>query len=756
MFREELKRLKQLPKWYKDHNFYKIVGICFLIALLGFSINIIRNGGLFAINTDYELQQTPINMAMGDAIKSGNTGFQWNIDLGTSFNTAYSYYNLYSPFFWVTIPFASFIIPYLLGFLYIVKFALMGGFAYLYIRRFTKEARTAMVGSLFYAFSGFGLSCICFQFHDVLVYFPLLLVALEQLVVEKKRGRFAVMVFLSAILNYYFFVGEVVFLVLYFCCRFVSIKHYKETLSGLLNVFLEGLIGTLLSDIVFVPSLLSVLANPRTSYVVDDIFFDNQRYEMIVQGLLMPAAAKNFLPFVESRYFLYENAWMPLVGGVFSAAFMWKHKKSWQTRLLLICFIMMLSPILTALFVGRTITYHRWLFMPILVAALVSALVIEKRRDYMLPVFAVIAAGMVGIYVIYLLYYDRVLDSNFYVLAAIAAASALLIIVLDMLPHFRRNIGIATAVVSVITLVLCVHWYSTTEWTDHLPALRNAFMKEVYQPDDNYRYLPTAENDNGIIYNNYLSFLTDAQPSGTYISTTSPGVFELYQAFDQDRDVGDDVFGEKLREMYRWTAGRYRLIDKERTDLVEKYQDDPVAYEGDRFIVYDEPACPMSYTYDTYILEEDFYKLDAKKRQLVAIYALVSKDKMEGLTRASDYNGADIEDLIELSSSRGLRLEDKTSYSFKLTGDFTTGKYAFVSIPTGAGWHAYINGEEVPIESNLGLIRIRIPEGTTEIDFKFKTFGQDLGNFTSATGVVLSAFYLVVTHITDRRAIIKK
>ena len=755
MFREELKRLKQLPKWFKDRNFYKTVGICFLIVLFGFSVNLIRNGGLLTINTDYELQQTPINIAAGEAIKSGNTGFQWNIDLGTSLNTAYSYYNLYSPFFWITIPFAAAIIPYLLGFLYIVKFALMGGFAYLYIRRFTKEARSAMLGGVFYAFSGFGLACLCFQFHDILVYFPLLMIALEQLVVEKKRGRFAIMVFLSAILNYYFFVSEVVFLMLYFCCRFVSIKHYKETLFSLANVFIEGFCGVLLSGFIFVPSLISVLANPRTGFVVNDLLFDGTRYGMMVQGLLMPAAAKNNLPFIEGRYFFYENYWLPVVGGTLAAAFMWKHKKSWQTRLLLICFIMMLCPILTALFVGRTITYHRWVFMPILIAALVSALVIEKHKEYRVMEFATITAVLVGSYVVLLLILGQILNQNFYVLAAIAVASALILVVFSMLPHFRRNVSVATACVSVITLALCTHWYNNTQWIDHLPVLREK-MAEVYQPDDNYRYLPTGENDDGVVYNNYISFLSGVQPTGTYISTTSPGVFTLYFAFDEDRDVGDDVFSEKLREMYRWVGGRYRLIDKDRQDLVEKYSNKPVVYESEHMIVYEEPACPISYTYDTYILEKDFNKLDARTRQYVAMYALVSKDKLEGLTRVSDYNGANLETLTKLAKERQLKIVDKTSYSFRLTGDFTTGEYAFLSIPTGAGWHAYIDGQEVPIESNLGLMRIRIPEGTTEIDFKFRTFGSDLGKAVSLVGLGATAIYLVIAYIADRRAIIKK
>jgi hypothetical protein len=53
-------------------------------------------------------------------------------------------------------------------------------------------------------------------------------------------------------------------------------------------------------------------------------------------------------------------------------------------------------------------------------------------------------------------------------------------------------------------------------------------------------------------------------------------------------------------------------------------------------------------------------------------------------------------------------------------------------------------------------MRIRIPEGTTEIDFKFRTFGSDLGKAVSLVGLGATAIYLVIAYIADRRAIIKK
>lgn len=60
--------------------------------------------------------------------------------------------------------------------------------------------------------------------------FPLLLIAMEELVNQNRRGVFALSVALLAAINYFFFTGQVVFLVLYFIVRCFS-KDFHASLK---------------------------------------------------------------------------------------------------------------------------------------------------------------------------------------------------------------------------------------------------------------------------------------------------------------------------------------------------------------------------------------------------------------------------------------------------------------------------------------------------------------------------------------------
>lgn len=73
-----------------------------------------------------------------DAVRSGNIFWNWNTDLGANFIGSYSFYLLGSPFFWLTLPFPSAAVPYLMAPLLMLKFALSSLTAYAYLRRFVR------------------------------------------------------------------------------------------------------------------------------------------------------------------------------------------------------------------------------------------------------------------------------------------------------------------------------------------------------------------------------------------------------------------------------------------------------------------------------------------------------------------------------------------------------------------------------------------------------------------------------------------
>ena len=70
-------------------------------------------------------------------------------------------------------------------------------------------------------------------FHDVVAIFPLLLWGLEMSMKDRKyRPAFVLTIFINCLLNYFFFVGEVVFLVIYYLIRYRKLP-VRQFVSGI-------------------------------------------------------------------------------------------------------------------------------------------------------------------------------------------------------------------------------------------------------------------------------------------------------------------------------------------------------------------------------------------------------------------------------------------------------------------------------------------------------------------------------------------
>ena len=199
----------------------------FLIALataaLIFIPFIIWDKGYFFFYGDFNVQQIPFYKLAHEAVRSGDLFWNWYTDLGANFIGSYSFYLLGSPFFWLTLPFPTEFVPHLIGPLLILKHACAAATGTLYFKRFVAPRSYAVFGGLLYAFSGFAVYNIFFNhFHEAIIFFPLLLVGLEELMVNNRRGVFALAVAINAFVNYWFFIGEVVFVLIYFAFRAAS------------------------------------------------------------------------------------------------------------------------------------------------------------------------------------------------------------------------------------------------------------------------------------------------------------------------------------------------------------------------------------------------------------------------------------------------------------------------------------------------------------------------------------------------------
>ncbi len=148
--------------------------------------------------------------------------------------------------------------------MFCLKFACACLGAYAFLKRFIKSHQIALACGLLYAFSGFSIFDIFFNhFHEPMIFFPLLLIAVEELMQNRSKGLVALAVAANCIVNYFFFAGMVVFVIIYWIIKCVS-GGWKFTWGKFFQLIFEAVIGLFMSMFLLLPSLLSVIQNPRT------------------------------------------------------------------------------------------------------------------------------------------------------------------------------------------------------------------------------------------------------------------------------------------------------------------------------------------------------------------------------------------------------------------------------------------------------------------------------------------------------------
>lgn len=395
--KEELELLNDPYYYYKQVAYISLILGTLLIVPFMFR-EWFRSGSIiFLYYGDYNVQQVPFYRHCVEMVHKGNFGFDWNTDLGSNFIGSYSYYMLGSPFFWLMCLFPAAWAPFLMGPVFVIKFIAAALTSFAFLKRFVKDKNYAVIGALLYAFSGFQIYNIFFnQFQEVVALFPLLLIGMEELVQNNRKGVFAVAVALNAMCNYFMFYGQVVFCLIYFFFRCLQ-KSYRITFKKLLLLAFEAVLGVMLSAILFLPACLGIMGNYRLDYGFDDkkhmlLYLKNknnvprayiQRYGHILQSYFFPPDIPSRVNFFygHTERWASNAAWLPVFGlaGVFAyIKARWRSAFGW---LLAVLFGFSLVPILNAAFYQFNSNYYaRWMYMFILIAVMVTIIALEDTR----------------------------------------------------------------------------------------------------------------------------------------------------------------------------------------------------------------------------------------------------------------------------------------------------------------------------------------------------------------------------------------
>ncbi|MBQ8172231.1 MAG: YfhO family protein [Oscillospiraceae bacterium] len=643
----------------RKHLLYSFL-IPFIMALVTLLPFIIADKGFFFYYGDYNAQTIPFHETCIKAIQNGETGWNWYTDMGVNFVGTYPHY-LASPFFWITVLFPAEFSKYLLGPILALKIGFSGLTAFVYIRRFVSKPQSAVLGGILYAFSGYSVyNIVFFMFHDVLCFFPLLLAALEEAVVNKRKGIFAAAVAVNAVLNAFFFFQECIFLVLYFLCRLAASKEFRIRVSDFFSLAFESITGVLIAGVLLMPAMYYVLFNDRISDVLTGnpfLFYkQSQYYGNILRSIFFvtDVANENIL-FPNIQYNWNSSAmYIPLFSMAGVIAFFSGTKKHWAKILLSVLLVIAFVPGLNAVFTLFNETYYaRWYYMPSLICSMVTVYTLENERKFNWKLGIGLNALVVALMSALLIFYptdrsytaETVTGETKYIEAIMpkfmaepmtrvylySGVTLLITVILYVFFRFRRKF---TSEVFVRSLTVCTVICSVLLAQGAILYGRpiNGYTADTYvefmsddvriNDDSTYRVdvmIPCHSYNMNMIWDLYSSFsFQSTVPSGT------TGIFRLFSGTDRfassdypyEHYAARALLGTKYYIVHEDAivddseAGGMVFVDAADTsaDSITRDENDQVTFPGatlieerdDGYMIFKlDCAVPMGYSYDT-------------------------------------------------------------------------------------------------------------------------------------------------------------
>lgn len=736
-----------------------ILGI--LILVIGFCLG----KGTFYLGTDYNLQQVVFNAAANQAIKEGDVLWSDEFDLGTSFVGAYSFYNLGSPFFLLSLLF-----PASLSFLYTplllcLKLAVAGISSYCYISQYVKQKKWAVVASLLYSFSSYQLANLNYHFQDILALFPFLLLALDLTVTKGKKGIFCVMVAVMAFTNYFFFVGIVVFLLLYFCVKWAC-GEYKINISMFIQLAIESVLGVMIAAVILLPTWYFIVSNPRTGnsifHLPEDssqgfIFLKPHQYVDLIHAFILPSECIMNRGMILQSNPTASEAYLPLFGIVPTVAYLFSHKKTWITKLCVVLFCLMLFSVTNSIFVAFNSEYYaRWFFMMILLFCVATAIQMDEQKKWTsgFIVTGILFAMFYGARLLWKFYYKVEFFPNKLLAGMLIGISTIGLVMSYVISKNLTKKYIIEAILVGIFGSVCVTfalntYYMHKYWNSNQLDISVADFfsaQDLQYPDDNEYYRVDTRDVYGT-----MGIYTFHPNINSFSSTVSGSVFDFYKESGYSRTVNSILPTEAYG--FRTLLGvKYFLSQKQQTPIVG-FSEKPVFQNQGIYFYENQQFAGMGFLYDSIISLSEYRKISKEDKHLAILDSMVLEDNVFAqysdkfvVKNSQDYQDCTLEQFQQWTFQRKSSAVKNFSYNkgkYSMTIISNKDTLAFISIPYDHGFSALVNGKVVPIEKvNTGFVGIPIMKGENKIVLSYFPQGLTSGICISVLGGILFGGYI--------------
>ena len=782
------------PREQSHKKFWQAAGLCALTAAVFFLPFYVLDGGFFHYAGDFNSQQITFYRYMNGFVKGAgypdsafagapHNTFSWATDLGSGVMNAYSFYLYGSPFFWLSVLLPQSWLPYMMVPLLVLKFGVAGGGAYLYLHRYVKNANYAVLGACLYALSGFAVYNVFFNhFVDVVALFPYLLWALDEAIYEDRHGLFAFWVAVNLLNNYFFFVGQVIFLCIYFVCKLTA-KDFRLTGRKFGHLLWESVLGVAMGCLLLFPAVLSLLQNPRTIDLSSGWGFLTyakvQQYLAILLSWILPPDS----PYLTSVWsegvikWTSMTAYLPLCSLAGAMAYWRSRKADSKKRIVAVCAVCALVPVLNSAFYALNSSYYaRWYYMPTLILA---AMTVNALEDPDIDLDAP-ARGIGWIMLATLVFAvvpvrdDTTGTWSFGVLknpgqffAVLGFGLLGLMLYRVLCSKWRQDSRFAQRMTAAVLVFACaftmVHigigkfgqWHTDS---DLVEQDTNALLLKNDLPEGDYRIDTYKIHDN-------IGMWLDKSCLQYFGSTAAPSILSFYPGLGVKRDVRSEpeIANYALRGLL---SVEYLITTPEKRESFEDEADAGWTYlaDVDGYTLYhNDNYVPMGFTYDYYVTEATYQTSIKTLRSNLLMRALVLTD--EDVAQYGKYLTELSEDMLNdlHYDSYTQDCADRRAHSCSVFQMNNAGFHAeitldkpnlvFFSVPYDDGFTAYVNGEKTDIlQVDEGLMAVLCPAGASSIDFVYQAAGLSASRVVTAVAIPVWVVYVAYFVRRKRRS----
>lgn len=489
----------------------------------------------------------------------------------------------------------------------------------LFSDRHVKCDKIAIVGALLYAFNVYTLfwGMYYYLFITPVLVLPLVLRGIDQ-IIEGEKIDFVMIIALciQGLNGFYYLYMIVLAAIIYYI--FVAIFRVglknKDSVKCIINngiyVAMNGIWGIALSGIVFIPSILGLFASSRD-------LKNNFSTDLICKGeYFLKSISSLFIPSVWESELSFSNI---AVAGIILYFFV-RNKKKEFLYITIVLWCMLWCPMWGSIMNGFSYSTDRWFFILTFFVNIVMIMAFDSKDK--MPkkgwcVYFLILGISAIIHVISA-------EKNIGLWIRIVVFSLLAGILPIALKQKKKVLAYGFCVVAA--MVLFVFWPRVVGGNGYSANFRS---NDVYNEiTDSYNSLEMKDDkfERWDIHNSSYSAALIGKYYGTtsYYSTLNKNIYNFYANMNISPGI-ESAF------TLRGLDSRQELLS---LLSVAQYMDFPVE-EGmlNPIIQKNEYYLPLGFTYDSYISEDEFSKLNSIKRNSQIINTIVLEEEISKLNK---------------------------------------------------------------------------------------------------------------------------